>query len=176
MKTIPSFRLPGFLATAAVSLVIGITPALADAGHAHGIGQPGKAGKSTRTVNVTLDENYYSPSQIKVRPGETVRFVLTNRGAIEHEFTIGTPAMNAEHRKMMRAMKQSGQHGAAGHGAHGAGHGGMMHHDEPNAVMVDPGETKELVWKFDKAGQLEFACNIPNHYESGMVGKLEIRK
>ena len=29
-----------------------------------------------------------------------------------------------------------------------------------------------IIWKFSKDIALEMACNIPGHYESGMVGKI----
>jgi len=168
-----SARRAAMLATVAS---LSAAAAVADPGHASGIGHPARPGKSTRTVAVTLDDNYYVPDRVTVKPGETVRFVLTNHGTIDHEFTLGTPAMHAEHRKMMLTMRQQGGHAEQGaHGSHG-GHGGTMHHDDPGAVMLGPGETRELVWMFGKATTLEFACNIPTHYETGMVGKVEFRR
>ena len=49
-----------------------------------------------------------------------------------------------------------------------------MHHDG-NSVLVEPGKTAELTWTFGTATELEFACNIPGHYQSGMVGKVTVR-
>jgi uncharacterized cupredoxin-like copper-binding protein len=46
-------------------------------------------------------------------------------------------------------------------------------HNDPNAVYLKPGETKELVWKFKNVAKLEYACNIPGHYESGMMGRFQ---
>jgi uncharacterized cupredoxin-like copper-binding protein len=51
---------------------------------------------------------------------------------------------------------------------------GGMKHDDPNSVLVEPGKTAELTWTFTKASGLEFACNIPGHYQAGMVGKLNV--
>jgi uncharacterized cupredoxin-like copper-binding protein len=66
-------------------------------------------------------------------------------------------------------------HGAMGHD--GMNHGGApMRHDDPNAVLVNPGQTEEMVFKFTKATELEFACNIPGHYESGMVGNVVFQR
>ena len=48
-----------------------------------------------------------------------------------------------------------------------------MKHDDPNAKLVEPGKTGELIWKFKKAASLQFACNVPGHYESGMVGEFK---
>ena len=55
------------------------------------------------------------------------------------------------------------------------GHEGMKGHDDPNSVLLNPGETKELVWRFEQAGlSLEFACNVPGHYQAGMVGEFQM--
>jgi uncharacterized cupredoxin-like copper-binding protein len=55
-----------------------------------------------------------------------------------------------------------------------AGMGHAMQHDDPNSVLVAPGKTAELTWTFTKATNIEFACNIPGHYQAGMVGKLTV--
>ena len=49
-----------------------------------------------------------------------------------------------------------------------------MSHDEPNSVSIEPGKSAEIVWKFDTEAKLEFACNIPGHYDSGMAGPVNI--
>jgi uncharacterized cupredoxin-like copper-binding protein len=51
-----------------------------------------------------------------------------------------------------------------------------MEHDDPNAVMVEPGKVGELVWKFTKGGTFHFGCLVPGHYEAGMVGKFTVMK
>jgi uncharacterized cupredoxin-like copper-binding protein len=160
--------------------------ALADAGHAHGrsIGEPAKASAATRTVEVTLADNYYDPDHIQVKAGETVRFVLTSKGEFLHEFNIGTAATHAEHQAAMAMMVDHGMLTPTGvnqkmmnmdHSSMGEmGH--SMKHDDPNSVLVEPGQTKELVWKFTQATELDFACNMPGHYEAGMVGTFEFRR
>ncbi|MNI87465.1 hypothetical protein D3C73_1446650 [compost metagenome] len=61
----------------------------------------------------------------------------------------------------------------------GHGSGGMkmvgMEHNDPNSVLIEPGTTKELIWIFAKSTSLEFACNVPGHYQSGMVGQFEVK-
>jgi uncharacterized cupredoxin-like copper-binding protein len=161
--------------------------ALADAGHAHGaaIGEPAKASAATRTVKVTLGDNFYEPETIQVKAGETVRFVLTNKGELLHEFNIGTAAMHAEHQKEMAMMVDHGMLTVTSdnsgmsemdHSKMGGMDMSAMKHDDPNSVLVEPGKTKELIWKFPKATDLDFACNMPGHYEAGMVGKIEFRR
>ena len=80
--------------------------------------------------------------------------------------------MHAAHQNEMIAMMNAGRMSSTGT-MHG--HGGMMGHDDPNSVLLNPGETKELVWKFSEArAWLEFACNVPGHYQAGMVGRFRV--
>lgn len=168
----------------AVTFAVGIsatsTQALADPHHGHGavIGEPAEASAATRTIEVELGDNFYDPEAIQVEAGETVRFVLKNTGEFLHEFNVGTAAMHMEHQKEMAAMMESGMLTPTGINTDMSkmDHSKMadmpMKHDDPNSVLVEPGETKEFVWKFPRTAELEFACNIPGHYESGMVGNI----
>ncbi|WP_252275544.1 cupredoxin domain-containing protein [Pseudomonas subflava] len=134
--------------------------------HAHGeqaassFGQPAAAGQATRTVEVVLGDMYYRPDSLEVQAGETVRFVLKNEGKLPHEFSLGDAASHAEHQQQMLAMQQMGH--------------GMLHEDATTA-SVAPGERAELTWTFAEAGTLQFACNIPGHYQAGMVGELRVK-
>ena len=49
--------------------------------------------------------------------------------------------------------------------------GETMEHDDPNSILLEPGNSDEIIWKFTEATELEFACNIPGHYNAGMVGQ-----
>lgn len=172
------------LAASTAIFMAATVPAFADAGQGPGaaIGQPGKAPAATRTVEIVLQDNAYKPESIGVKAGETVRFVLTNKGELLHEFNIGTAAMHVAHQKEMMAMMDHGMLTPTGinHQMMKMDHGkaGMpaMKHDDPNSMLVEPGKTKDLVWTFPRDAKLEFACNIPGHYQSGMVGKITIQK
>ena len=48
-----------------------------------------------------------------------------------------------------------------------------MVHEDTNTLTLEPGETKNLVWQFTKAGKLEAASHIPRHYQAGMRTTLE---
>jgi uncharacterized cupredoxin-like copper-binding protein len=120
-------------------------------------GIAGDASKVTKTVTLDMtDEMRFMPSAVAVARGDTVRFVLVNKGATMHEMVLGTRAELAKHAAM---MKQS-QH---------------MHHDAPWMTQVKPGATGEIVWRFNRAGTFEFACLVPGHYESGMTGTVTVR-
>ena len=121
-------------------------------------GGPGKATDVTRTVRIDAGDTTFNVKQIQVKAGETVKFVITSKSSIPHEFVIASHDEHLEHRKMMQEMA------------------GMTMDDEPNAVTIDPGQFKELIWKFGKDKDVEFACDIPGHAEQGMAGKFRITK
>lgn len=155
------------------------------AGHDHGghhtgaeVGKPGKASEASRTVEVVMYDNYYEPESITVDAGETVRFVVRNEGMLVHEFNIGTAAMHAAHQEEMQMMVEHGV--IQGDSINremmkmDMGGGKTMEHDDPNSVLLEPGKTGEIVWTFADAVDLEFACNVPGHYDAGMYGSLTI--
>ena len=150
-------------------------------GHGHGakFGEPGKASEITRTVTVMMTDNRYEPEEIDVKMGETIRFVIKNQGEFVHEFNIGTAKMHKDHQAEMMLMVE---HGVLepdkinyAQMKMDMGGGKTMEHDDPNSALLEPKKFSEIIWKFDTRTKLEFACNIPGHYESGMVGKFKIQ-
>ena len=130
-------------------------------GGGHGksaVGAPGKPQAVTRTLSVDLlDSMRFDFDQpLALKRGDVVRFIVTNKGRIRHEFSIGNQAEQDAHRVIMRGMPD-------------------MVHDDPNAVTVDPGQTKTLLWRFDGKDDVVFACNIPGHSEAGMVTKTMLK-
>ena len=144
------------LAIAAVS-----TGALANGNHAGGhdesnIGKAGVAAKASRTVTVEMaDSMRYTPSDIGVKKGETIRFVVKNVGKVRHELSLGTEKELLEHLEQMKKFPD-------------------MEHDEPSKITLDPGKQGEIVWQFTKAGTVNFACLMPGHYEAGMKGQVKV--
>lgn len=138
------------------------TAALASGSHGGGhseetaIGKAGVATKNTRTVTVEMADNMrYTPSEIQVKKGETVRFVVKNVGKVRHELSLGTEKELLEHLEQMK--KNPG-----------------MEHDEPSKITLDAGKQGEIVWQFTKAGTVNFACLMPGHYEAGMKGQVKV--
>ena len=178
-----SFRSSRLLAGAVASAVTGlaltllaIQPAGADPdGHAAGMagmhetlphgafsfGEPAKPQQAGRTVTIVMKDASFEPSSLTVKPGETIRFVVINASELEHDFTLGDTATQVAHRREMAEMFKNG--------------GAMQHAADANAIAVKPGETGELTWTFSKAGALEFDCNVPGHYESGMKGTIVVK-
>lgn len=118
----------------------------------------------------------YSQKTITVKAGETVRFVITNKGTLLHEFNINTAAEHAEHRPMMAMMMEHGMitPEKVVSLTMTMPDGSKMTHTEPNSVLVEPGKSAELSWKFTTGGELQIGCNIPGHTESGMVAALKV--
>jgi len=155
------------------------SPVWAAPEHLFGFGQPAASAKATRSVEVVMGDMSFTPKVIDIKAGETIRFVLVNKGQLLHEFNLGDAAMHAKHQQEMLQMQQSGMLTPTGmkemdHGSMAGMDHGTMKHDDPNSVLVEPGKTADLTWTFTKATSLEFACNIPGHYQAGMVGKLTV--
>ena len=130
-------------------------------------GAKGESGQATQTIRIEASEIKFDVETLNVRVGETVRFVLTNKGEQPHELTIGDTAYQDVARQMMTHMAEMGMDLASPEHA-------AMHADAGNTVIVREGETKELVWTFSKAGTFEFSCNMPGHSEVGMKGTIVV--
>ncbi|GIK86393.1 MAG: cupredoxin family protein [Burkholderiales bacterium] len=117
-------------------------------------GIAGDPRKATRTLKVAMsDAMHFLPSVLKVRKGETVRFIVRNEGRLLHELVLGTEDELRKHADLMRKFPD-------------------MEHDEPHMVHVQPGEAGDLVWTFNRAGEFHFACLVGGHYEAGMKGRI----
>ena len=125
----------------------------------HGQTDYGMAGDPsivTRTIKLKMGDNLrFSPSNISIKQGETIKFVVTNMGKIQHEMVIGTLKSIQEHAEMMKQMP------------------GIQHIDL-NMISVKPSNKGEIFWTFNKSGQFDFACLQLGHYEAGMKGKLMV--
>ena len=154
-------------------------PAFAGEGHGdNAAGKPGKPSAVSRTIKVTMYDNYYEPAEIPVKGGETVKFVVLNKGEFVHEVNIGTAKMLMDHAPEMQMMVDHGileadriNHEMAKKMQKEMGHG---MHDSPNTALLEPGKTGEIIWQFPDNATLEFGCTVPGHYESGMVGEFKV--
>ncbi len=119
-------------------------------------GREGDPRKATRTIDVDMsDKMRFSPSQLTVRQGETVRFRVKNSGKVMHEMVIGTMQELKTHAELMR--KHPG-----------------MEHDEPYMAHVHPGKIETMVWQFTQPGEFFYGCLVPGHFEAGMMGKITV--
>ena len=119
-------------------------------------GIAGEAGRVSRTITVTMsDKMRFTPDTIEVKQGETIRLVIHNTGHVLHELVIGTKKELETHAALMLKFPD-------------------MQHDEPYMAHVAPGTSGQLIWVFNRAGNFDFACLIPSHYQAGMVGKIHV--
>lgn len=120
-------------------------------------GREGDPKKAVRTINVDMsDKMRFTPDTLTIKQGETIRFVVKNSGKTMHEFVLGTISELKEHAVLMQKFPG-------------------MEHDEPYMAHVAPGKTETITWQFTKAGNFNFGCLLPGHFEAGMVGKLTVK-
>ncbi len=140
------------------------------------IGEKGKAADVVKTINIKMFDNYYEPKVINVKKDETIKFVVYNHGELVHEFNIATKKMHLDHQPEMAKMveneilladkidkKKMHEMSKKDH---------AMAHSHANSVLVEPNNKAEIIWKFNTNTSLEAACNIPGHYQAGMVAKI----
>ena len=124
--------------------------------HASMAGMAGDPAKVSRTIPIEMDDAMrFTPGEVSVKAGETVRFFIVNKGKLPHEMVIGTAEEIDEHAEMMKKMP------------------GMVH-KEANQITLAPGQRGGIIWQFGKAGTLTYACLQPGHREAGMVGKIDV--
>lgn len=123
----------------------------------HAFGRAGDPKKVVRTIPVGMDDSmHFTPGDLVLKRGETIKFVVRNDGKIMHEMVIGTMKELKEHAELMRKFPN-------------------MEHDEPYMAHVAPGKREEIVWQFTRAGEFYYACLIPGHLEAGMIGKITVK-
>ena len=132
-------------------------------GHSHAgfsAGAPGNPKKPARTVEVIMREAdgkmLFVPNRIEVKRGEQIRFTIRNNGELPHEFMLASIADNDKHAELMKKYPD-------------------MEHDDPNGKSLEPGKSAEILWRFTKRGEFEFACLIPGHREAGMHGRIGVK-
>jgi uncharacterized cupredoxin-like copper-binding protein len=117
---------------------------------------PGTAASpAAQRIEVKLtDALMMEPAEMTVKAGQPVTFVVTNTGAIQHEFYVGDAAAQDAHEQEMMS--------------------GGMAMDEPDGLVLKPGETKELTHTFATAGASMAGCHEPGHYAGGMKAAITV--
>ena len=143
------------------------------------IGSLGKIEEINRTIKVIMYDNYYEPNNFNIKSGETIKFEVVNAGELVHEFNIANAMMHKKHqpemekmveneilladsidRKKMKKMAKIDK---------------SMGHSHSNSVLLQPNEKGDIVWKFENAMNVEIACNVPGHYQVGMIAKVNLK-
>jgi uncharacterized cupredoxin-like copper-binding protein len=158
-----------------LTLALGLATTAAFAGAGHGGSQAAVSDADIdRTIRLEAGDMWFNAENLDIAPGDTIKFEIVNTGNLKHEFVIGDAKAQEEHREMMQAMMGSGDGGHGGHGGHDMAegeHGGSM-----PSVTIAPGETASLIWTApENVDGLEYACNIPGHYQAGMSGNIDFQ-
>ena len=158
-------------------IILIFIPNILFAGSMKAIGVKGNKENVDRVIKVTMYDNYYQPNSFKVNKNETIKFEVENKGELVHEFNIATKEMHLKHQPEMmmmveheillankidkkKMMEMSKKNPA-------------MAHSHSNSVLLSPGQKAELIWKFSNSVDIEAACNVPGHYDVGMVAKID---
>ena len=160
-----SSRLPALLGIGSIATLFSFGVALPVHVYAHegehfSAGEPGNPKKPFRVVQITMHEGNgtmgFSPAALEVKRGEQIKFVISNGGALAHEFILANEKDNLKHAELMKKYPD-------------------MEHDDPNGKTVQPNAKNEILWRFSKPGTFEYACLIPGHREAGMIGKITVK-
>jgi uncharacterized cupredoxin-like copper-binding protein len=120
-------------------------------------GREGDPRKVKRVIRVDMSDTMrYFPDQIRVKRGDTVRFVIRNSGELPHEMVLGTMEELKKHAARMKRKPST-------------------YDGEPHATRVNPGGTGRIVWQFTRAGEFYYGCLMPGHFEAGMIGTIVVR-
>jgi uncharacterized cupredoxin-like copper-binding protein len=109
---------------------------------------PRGLGPGLVTVDVGIRYSKFSFSELSVRPGTTVQFIVHNNDPIHHEFIVGDASVHFRH-----------EHGTE-----------ATHPPVPGEVSVAPLDVGETFYRFDRPGRYLFACHLPGHFAYGMKG------
>ena len=157
-------------------LIFIFIPNILLAGSMKAIGVKGNEDNVDRVIKVLMYDNYYQPDNFKIKKNETIKFIVENKSQLVHEFNIATKEMHLKHQPEMmmmmeneillvdkidkkKMMEMSKKNPA-------------MAHSHSNSVLLSPGEKAELIWKFTNTVDIEAACNVPGHYDVGMIAKI----
>ena len=139
-----------------LALIVLVSLVLAACSSAGESAPPSPAASGSTRVEVVLTDSMAIELDTKTFPvGVPVTFVIANTGAADHEFYLGDEAAQVGHEAKMMAN-------------------GGMSHDDPAGIAVAPGETRELVYTFTKAGMTLAGCHVTGHYAAGMMTQLTV--
>ena len=140
------------------------------------IGEKGNPADVSKVITVKMYDNYYEPSKFEIKKNQTIKFIVYNYGEFVHEFNIATKKMHLKHQPEMMKMveneillanridkKKMKELSKKDH---------SMSHSHSNSVLLEPNQRGEIIWKFNTDAKLEAACNVPGHYQSGMIAKI----
>ena len=159
-----------------ILLLFILIPSISFGGTMNMMGEKGDPDEVSKVIIVKMYDNYYEPNKFDIKKNQTIKFIVYNYGELVHEFNIATKAMHLKHQPEMMKMveneillankidrKKMKEMAKEDH---------SMSHSHANSVLLEPSMSGEIIWKFNTNADLEAACNVPGHYESGMIAKI----
>ena len=120
-------------------------------------GREGDPRKVKRVITIEMsDAMRFFPDQIRVKKGQTIRFVVRNGGQLPHEMVLGTMDDLKKHAALMKQNVE-------------------MDPGDANVAHVEPGAAGRIVWQFTRAGEFYYGCLVPGHFDAGMIGTVVVR-
>ena len=142
------------------------------------IGSKGKSSDVSRTIKVKMYDNYYEPNSFNIKKGETIKFEVSNLGELVHEFNIANAMIHLKHQPEMEKMVENeillGDKIDKDQMHKMAAMDKSMGHSHSNSVLLAPKEKGIIIWKFENAVDIEIACNVPGHYQAGMIAAVNL--
>ena len=143
------------------------------------IGSKGNENEVSRVIKVIMHDNYYEPNSFQVKAGQTIKFEVENIGELVHEFNIANKMMHMKHQPEMQKMVENeillSDSIDKAKMKKMAKIDKSMAHSHSNSVLLEPKQKGEIIWKFDNAANIEIACNVPGHYQAGMIALVNIK-
>ncbi len=116
--------------------------------------------QAPETVETTLTEFSIESPVTTFEAGKPYRFIITNAGALNHDFTVMPPMMTAPVEMEGHSMENMT--------------GTVLHIGED---QLTPGAAVTVEFTFSEPsslGLVEFACHLPGHYEGGMFAPISV--
>ncbi len=126
-------------------------------------GSDSASSAGSKTIEVSMTDNEFTPNSFEIAKGEEVTFRFTNDGSIDHEAILGSEAEQADHEAEM-------MDDGSGGGMDGMDHGGS----DSEAITVKPGDTETLTHTFEDTGTVILGCHVPGHYDAGMKATITV--
>lgn len=119
------------------------------------VGQGPTVGPEARVVELTITADArFSPDRIPVKTGETIRFVVDNPTAANHELFIGSAAEQTMHHAAHLGLPPAEQAGVSHYGY---------------GIFLPAYGDGVIEYHFATPGEVLLGCHLPGHYEGGHV-------
>ena len=109
-------------------------------------------GHTPAAIEIGIHYSHFGPTDITVRAGDPVTFVLRNDDPIDHEWIVGDAATHERHRTGTEPV----------------------HGSRPTEVSIPAGSSRTTTVTFTTPGTYLYICHLPGHEAYGMVGTVVV--